>query len=112
MVYQNDFQGEKIIPHRIFSRLKDHDEAETKSNTSHIYDIYIRIFLFFQNPVQGATTAVYTAVSKDIEDKGGIYLSNCRDTHVNPLVKDQAICDRLHKLSLEQAQLKDFLEYL
>lgn len=65
---------------------------------------------WFQTPEQGATPVVYTAVNKSIENKGGIYITNCLDSPVNPEVQDSALRDRLFKHSLEEAQLKDFFE--
>lgn len=35
---------------------------------------------FFKSPAQGAATAVYAAISKDWEGKGGRYLENCAET--------------------------------
>ena len=64
----------------------------------------------FQTAEQGATPIVYAAVNKSIEKKGGIYISNCLESSVNPQVLDSESRDRLFKLSLEQVQLKDFFE--
>lgn len=66
--------------------------------------------ILFKTPIQGATPVVYAAVNKSIENKGGIYVTNCLESPVNPEALNLAIRDRLFKLSLEQVQLKDFFE--
>lgn len=65
-----------------------------------------------QTPDRGATPIIYAAVSKDIEEKGGIYISNCKEISVPPLALDEEVQERLFKLSLKQVHLKDFFQYL
>ncbi|XP_063992141.1 retinol dehydrogenase 12 isoform X2 [Diachasmimorpha longicaudata] len=66
--------------------------------------------LFFKTPQQGATTIVYAAVNKGLQDRGGVYLRNCLEVAVNPLAEDKSIQEKLMALSLEQTRLKTFLQ--
>lgn len=66
-------------------------------------------FFFPQNPTQGATSVVYAAVSKEVEGRGGIYISNCGAISPNNEADNPDIRERLFKLSLEQTGLKDFV---
>ncbi|XP_015603425.1 dehydrogenase/reductase SDR family member on chromosome X [Cephus cinctus] len=68
--------------------------------------------LIFKTPTEGATPIVYAAVSKSVEERGGIYISNCKESPVNPLVSDASILDRLFELSLKQVRLNDFFQEL
>ncbi|XP_011646897.1 dehydrogenase/reductase SDR family member on chromosome X-like isoform X2 [Pogonomyrmex barbatus] len=61
---------------------------------------------------QGATSIIYAAINKDIEKKGGIFISNCIELTVPLLAHDERVQKRLFELSLEQVQLKDFFQYL
>lgn len=65
-----------------------------------------------QTPEQGATPIVYTAVNKDIGMKDVLYISNCRENAVLPVVLDTKIQQQLLDLSLKQAQLSDFFQHL
>lgn len=65
-----------------------------------------------QTPDRGATPIMYAAVSKDIEKKGGIFISNCKETAPPPLALDEKVQERLFKLSLKQVHLKDYFQYL
>ncbi|XP_011308761.1 retinol dehydrogenase 12 [Fopius arisanus] len=67
---------------------------------------------FFKTPQQGATSIVYAAVNKNLEDRGGAYISNCLEATVSPLVNDKSVQEKLMAVSLEQAQLKNFFQYL
>ncbi|XP_015115199.1 retinol dehydrogenase 12 [Diachasma alloeum] len=68
--------------------------------------------LFFKTPRQGATTIVYAAVNKGLEDRGGVYLSNCLEVAASPLAEDKSVQEKLMALSLEQTHLTNFLQYL
>jgi len=68
--------------------------------------------LLLQTPDRGATPIVYAATSKDIEKKGGIYISNCKEIAVPPLALKKEIQEQLFELSLKQVHLKDFFQYL
>jgi len=68
--------------------------------------------LGWKAPDRGATPVIYAAVNEDIEKKGGIYISNCKEIALPPLALEEKIQKRLFELSLKQAQLKDFFEYL
>ncbi|XP_076676398.1 retinol dehydrogenase 12 [Andrena cerasifolii] len=69
------------------------------------------IKFFLKAPKDGATSIVYAAINKAIENSGGAYITNCRPTSVNPDVLDPSIQDQLLELSLQQAQLKDFFQF-
>ncbi|XP_011158922.2 dehydrogenase/reductase SDR family member on chromosome X [Solenopsis invicta] len=66
----------------------------------------------WKTPDQGATSVVYAAISKDIEKKGGIYISNCKERFFPLSIGKEEIHERLFKLSLKQVHLKDFFQYL
>lgn len=89
------------IPYQIFQSLLN----------SFIVNQFTTIIML-QTPNQGATPIIYAAVSKDIEEKGGIHISNCKETSVPPLALDEEVQERLFKLSLKQVHLKDFFQYL
>lgn len=83
-------------------------------------DIFINSFLWtyksltyylFKSPEQGALPIIYTALCKELEGRGGAYISNSRDGTIHPTVTDSLVQDKLLKLSLEQLQLKDFFQY-
>lgn len=65
-----------------------------------------------QTPDQGATPVIYAAVSKDIEKKGGLYISNCKELATPPLARRKDIQQQLFELSLKQVHLKKFFQYL
>jgi len=65
-----------------------------------------------QTPDQGATPIIYAAVSKNIEEKGGIFITNCKEFAVPPLALNKEVQERLLELSLKQVHLKDFFQYL
>jgi len=65
-----------------------------------------------QTADQGATPIIYAAISKDIEQKGGIYISNCKEIAVPSLALKEELQEQLFKLSLKQVHLKDFFQYL
>ncbi|XP_012278264.1 dehydrogenase/reductase SDR family member on chromosome X [Orussus abietinus] len=66
--------------------------------------------LLFKSPEQGATSVVFAIVDISIQDKGGLYFSNCREVAVNRKVFDPELRERLFQLSLKQTQLKDFIQ--
>jgi hypothetical protein len=68
--------------------------------------------LLLQTPDRGATSVTYAAISKDIEKKGGIYLSNCKELLFPSSVGKEEVQERLFKLSLKQVHLKDFFQHL
>ncbi|XP_044003187.1 retinol dehydrogenase 11 [Aphidius gifuensis] len=68
--------------------------------------------IFLKTPEQGAVTIVYTSISDKIENLGGSYFSNCIKSPVHPLADDKLIREKLLKLSLQQVELVDFLQYL
>ncbi|XP_032683277.1 retinol dehydrogenase 12-like isoform X1 [Odontomachus brunneus] len=80
-------------------------------NNSYVSKVKL-LMIGFKTPEQGAIPIVYTAVNKDIEKKGVLYISNCRENAVLPVVLDTKIQQQLFNLSLKQAQLNDFFQYL
>ncbi|KAL0111887.1 hypothetical protein PUN28_013236 [Cardiocondyla obscurior] len=66
----------------------------------------------WKTPDKGATPIVYATVSTDIETKGGIYISNCRELAVPSLALDKEIQKQLFELSLKQVHLENFFQYL
>ncbi|XP_076645047.1 polyprenol dehydrogenase-like [Halictus rubicundus] len=65
-----------------------------------------------KSPKQGATSIVYAAVNKAIENKGGVYISNCLPSAENPDAFDSSLQDKLMDLSLRQVQHKSVFEYV
>ncbi|KAK2584742.1 hypothetical protein KPH14_007073 [Odynerus spinipes] len=65
-----------------------------------------------KTPEQGATPIVYAAVSEEVKERGGIYISNCKEESVLSLAYDKSIQEQLLRLSLDQVQLNDFFQYL
>lgn len=65
-----------------------------------------------KSPRQGATSIVYAAVNKAIENKGGVYISNCLPSPEHPDALDSSIQDKLMDLSLQQIQHKSVFEYV
>ncbi|XP_076641405.1 retinol dehydrogenase 12 [Halictus rubicundus] len=84
-------------------------------------DLFVHTFIWkyklllqfiFKNPKQGATSIVYAAVNKAIENKGGIYISNCLPSPQHPDTLDSSVQDKLMDLSLQQVQHKSVFEYV
>lgn len=74
---------------------------------------FLSMFTFMiKTPEQGATPIVYAAISEEVKDHGGIYISNCKEESVHSLALDKSIQERLFELSLDQVHLKDFFQYL
>lgn len=71
----------------------------------------INLFLL-QTPDQGAISIIYAALNKDIERKGGIYISNCKEAALPPLALEEQIRKKLFELSLKQVRLNDFFQHL
>lgn len=65
-----------------------------------------------QSPDQGAIPISYAAVNKNIEKRGGLYISNCIESAIHPTALDFKIQKQLFELSLKQVQLDDFFQYL
>ncbi|EZA49899.1 Retinol dehydrogenase [Ooceraea biroi] len=61
---------------------------------------------------EGATPIVYTAVNKEVEYKGGLYISNCKELPIPPHALVEKTQKELFDLSLEQLQLRDFFQFL
>lgn len=57
-------------------------------------------------------TIIYAATNDKIKEHGGIYISNCKETKINPIAFDKSVQEKLFQLSLEQVQLKDFFQYI
>lgn len=65
-----------------------------------------------QTPEQGALPVIYTALNKDIERKGGIYISNCKESALPSVALEEQIQKQLFELSLKQVRLNDFFQHL
>ncbi|XP_043500222.1 dehydrogenase/reductase SDR family member on chromosome X-like isoform X1 [Polistes fuscatus] len=66
-----------------------------------------------KTPEQGAMSIVYAATNDEIEEHGGIYISNCKeDKNVHPAVYAKSIQEKLLRISLDQVQLKDIFQYV
>ncbi|KYQ48094.1 Dehydrogenase/reductase SDR family member on chromosome X [Trachymyrmex zeteki] len=61
---------------------------------------------------QGAIPVTYATISKDIERKGGVYISNCKEMTVPSLALEEEVRERLFELSLKQIHLENFFQYL
>jgi len=68
--------------------------------------------LLSQTADQGATTVIYAAISKNLEKKGGVYISNCKEMIVPSLALEEKVRKRLFELSLKQTHLENFFQYL
>lgn len=81
---------------------------------AHTYISKYKLLLQFilKNAKQGATSIVYAAVNKAIENKGGIYISNCLSSYEHPDALDSSVQDKLMDLSLQQVQHKSVFEYV
>lgn len=66
----------------------------------------------WKTPDRGAIPIVYAAISENIERKGGLYISNCKEIAVPPIALKEEVQERLFELSLKQVHLKDFFQYL
>ncbi|KAG7198465.1 hypothetical protein KM043_005847 [Ampulex compressa] len=78
---------------------------------------YVRHFkLLFsyitKTPEEGALSILYAAMSKDIKERGGLYIANCQENSDDPQVIDSIIQEQLFKLTLEHVALKDFFQFL
>lgn len=57
--------------------------------------------LFFKSPEQGATPVVFAAISETIENRSGIYISNCRETPVKKFILNPSEGYKLHKFTFD-----------
>lgn len=62
----------------------------------------------FQNSHKGATPIVYASVSKELEHKGGTYLSNCEIVDCSPYAKNVESQKILFELSKTLVNIKEF----
>lgn len=70
------------------------------------------VTLLSQTAHQGAIPVTYATISKDIERKGGVYISNCKEMTVPSLALEEEVRERLFELSLKQIHLENFFQYL
>lgn len=73
---------------------------------------YRWLMMAWKTPEQGAIPIVYAALNKDIERKGGIYISNCKEYALPSAALEEKIQKQLFELSLKQVQLNDFFQHL
>lgn len=57
--------------------------------------------LLFKSPEKGAMPIAYAAISPLIENRSGIYISNCRETRVKKQILDPSEGYRLHKFTFD-----------
>jgi len=70
------------------------------------------IHISLQTPEEGARSIVYAAVNKEIENKGGIFISNCKESPLPQQALIEETQKKLFQISLNQAQLDDFFQHL
>lgn len=70
------------------------------------------ILILTKTPEEGAIPVVYTALDKNLETEGGIYLSNCQKRPIAVQALKKATREQLFELSLKQVKLNDFFQYL
>ncbi|XP_050450587.1 dehydrogenase/reductase SDR family member on chromosome X-like [Cataglyphis hispanica] len=70
------------------------------------------LMIAWKTPDQGAISIIYAALNKDIERKGGIYISNCKEAAPPPLALEEQIQKQLFELSLRQIRLNNFFQHL
>ena len=66
----------------------------------------------FQTPKQGAETTVHACLASDLEGCGGSYLSNCRETAVNPKANDEEVQNKLWSNMLAFIEVEKFANLL
>ncbi|XP_075235277.1 polyprenol dehydrogenase-like [Lycorma delicatula] len=66
------------------------------------------IKLLFKTADQGATSILYTSVSPILNNKGGIYISNCCESPVSKIADDPLQQEQLFKHSLSSLDIIDF----
>ncbi|KAI9008817.1 retinol dehydrogenase 12, partial [Phycomyces nitens] len=65
-------------------------------------------FPFTKSPIQGAQTVLYLATAPEVEEKSGLYWSNCAvSPQVNKLESDEALQDKLYDIS--RILVKDYI---
>lgn len=63
----------------------------------------------FQSVEQGARTIIFAAISRELEGKGGAYLTNCLiKTPVNELAYDDAECEKLFDYTCNMLKIENF----
>ncbi|XP_012217294.1 dehydrogenase/reductase SDR family member on chromosome X-like [Linepithema humile] len=84
-------------------------------NTELFNHTYLRgswVMSLAKTPDEGAIPILYAALNKDIENKGGIYISNCKEYPNAAWALQKNIQKQLFELSLKQVKLHDFFQYL
>ncbi|XP_029170063.1 dehydrogenase/reductase SDR family member on chromosome X-like [Nylanderia fulva] len=69
---------------------------------------YRWLMMGWKTPEQGAIPIIYAALNKDIERKGGIYISNCKEYALPSAALKEKIQKQLFEFSLKQVRLSDF----
>jgi hypothetical protein len=54
-----------------------------------------------QTPEDGAQTVIYTALSPELETKGGVYINSCEIAKPHPAAEDRALQKLLWERSLQ-----------
>jgi NAD(P)-dependent dehydrogenase (short-subunit alcohol dehydrogenase family) len=72
------------------------------SNNGPIYAFGMKLVgLFIRKPAQGALTSIYLASSPELEGVTGKYFFDCKAVNSSPLSHDQALAEKLWRVSLE-----------
>lgn len=67
----------------------------------------IRQFLF-KRPEEGATSIVYACISPELENTGGVYISNCEVTKPNDYVVDKTVQNKLFEVTKDVLNIEHF----
>jgi NAD(P)-dependent dehydrogenase (short-subunit alcohol dehydrogenase family) len=71
-------------------------------NNGLFYNLGMKLIgLFIRKPEQGAQTSIYLASSPEVEGMTGKYYTDCKETPSSPLSHDQALAEKLWRVSLE-----------
>lgn len=65
--------------------------------------------MLFKTPEEGSRTPVFAAISATLADeKGALYLSNCRKGRINPNALDADKCEKFFEFSCNLLDIKKF----
>lgn len=70
---------------------------------------YYFTFIFQQSIEEGARTIIYATISPELEDKGGVYLTNCLiKAPVNKIAHDDMECEKLFNYTCDMLKIKNY----
>ncbi|KAH7006905.1 hypothetical protein EDB80DRAFT_880429 [Ilyonectria destructans] len=73
-----------LMPGVIMTGLQKHMDSDSQAK----YKADEEIIQFAKSPEQGAATAVWAAIANELENKGGVYLEDCRIVGLHPIEGD------------------------